>query len=56
MKWPPAWELVSWKGAASQRGPESGIRGRVIVKSRYRETSSEDTAGWKRFGVCSCEL
>jgi hypothetical protein len=57
VRWPPAWELVSckrgsWKGAAVQRGLESGIRGLGIVRNRYQETSSEDTAYWKNL-ACS---
>jgi hypothetical protein len=41
----------SWKGAAVQRGLEPGSRGIAIVRSRYQETSSEDTEGWKRLSV-----
>jgi hypothetical protein len=34
----------SWKGAGVQRGLERGSRGLAIVRSRYQETTSEDTA------------
>jgi hypothetical protein len=32
------------------------LRGIVIVRSRYQETSSEDTADWKRLSVCCSDL
>jgi hypothetical protein len=51
-----AWELVSWKGAAIPKELEPGSRGIVTVRSRYQATTSEDTAGWKRLGVCSSNL
>jgi hypothetical protein len=44
--------VVSWKGAAIQRGLEHGSTGIAIVRSRYQATTSEDTAGWKRFVKC----
>jgi hypothetical protein len=47
VRWPPAWEQVSWKGAAVQRGHESRSRGITTVRSRYPATTSEDTTGWK---------
>jgi hypothetical protein len=52
VKGPPAWELVSssrgsWKEAVVQRGLEHGSRGIATVSSRYQETFSEATAGWK---------
>jgi hypothetical protein len=34
----------SWKAAAVQGGLEHGSRGIAIVRSRYQETFSEDTA------------
>jgi hypothetical protein len=43
--------ICSWKGVAVQRGLEPGSKEIAIVRSRYQETSSEDTAGWKRLGV-----
>jgi hypothetical protein len=55
VKWPPAWELVvidSWKEAAVQRGLEHGRRGITTVRSRYQETSTENTTGWKTLNVC----
>jgi hypothetical protein len=42
-------EHFNWKGVVVQRGLELGNRGLVIVRSRYQETSSEDTVGWKKF-------
>jgi hypothetical protein len=48
--------IGSWKGAAIQRGFEHGSRGIAIVRSRYQEMFSEDTAGWKIFGVCSSDF
>jgi hypothetical protein len=43
----------SWEGVATQRGPEHGISGITIVRSRYYATTSEDSAGWKRL-KCMC--
>jgi hypothetical protein len=37
-----------WKVAAIQRRLDPRNRGIAIVRNRYQETSSEDTAGWKR--------
>jgi hypothetical protein len=48
--------VVSWKGAAIQRGLERGGRRISIVRSRYEATASEDTAGWTRFSVCYSEF
>jgi hypothetical protein len=42
----------TWKGAAVQTGLEHGSRGIPIVRSRYQETSNEDTTGWKNL-VCT---
>jgi hypothetical protein len=39
--------MGSWKGAAVHGGLEHGSRGIAIVRSRYQETYSEDTAGWE---------
>jgi hypothetical protein len=58
------WEAVkkreSWKGyrkgAVIQRGLEHGSRGIAVVRNRYQGTSSEDTAGWKRFSMCCSDL
>jgi hypothetical protein len=36
-------QLEGWKGATVQRGLDHGSRGIAIVRSRYQETSSEDT-------------
>jgi hypothetical protein len=50
---------VSFKGAAIQRGLQDGNRGLATVRSRYQETSSEDTALWKRDLPCAgvtCKL
>jgi hypothetical protein len=44
----------SWKGEAIQRGLEPRSRGLATVRNRYHETSSDDTAGWKRLNVCVC--
>jgi hypothetical protein len=38
--------LLGIEMADVQRGLEGGSRGIAIVRSRYQETSSEDTAGW----------
>jgi hypothetical protein len=38
------------KGTGVQGGLERGSRGLGIVRSRY-QTTSEDTAGWKRLSV-----
>jgi hypothetical protein len=45
----------SW-GSAVQRGLEHGRRGIAIVRSRYQETSSEDTASWKKLSICCSDL
>jgi hypothetical protein len=50
-----AW-VFSWKGAAIQSGLEHGSRGIAIVRSRYQANTIEDTAGWKRLGVCESDL
>jgi hypothetical protein len=42
---------VSLKGATVQRGLRPKSRVLVIVRSRYRATTSEDTAGWKTLSV-----
>jgi hypothetical protein len=39
------------KGAAVPRGLGHGSRGIATVRSRYQETSGEDTAGWERLRV-----
>jgi hypothetical protein len=44
--------IGSWKGAAVQRGLEHGSRGITVVRSRHQETSSKDTASWKRLSLC----
>jgi hypothetical protein len=49
------WRRGSWKGAAVQRGLEHGRR-TDIVRSRYHEKSSDDTASWRRLSVCCIEL
>jgi hypothetical protein len=46
----------SWKGAAIQRGLERGSWRISTVRSRYQGTAGEDTAGWKRRGVCCGDL
>jgi hypothetical protein len=43
-------------GAAVQRGLEPGSRGITIVICRYQERAGEDTADWKRLGVCCGDL
>jgi hypothetical protein len=43
VKWPPAWELGSWKGVAILRGLEPGSREITIVRSHYQATASADT-------------
>jgi hypothetical protein len=48
-------EIFSWKGAADHRGLEPGSREIAIIRSLYQETSSEDTAGWKRLRI-TCEV
>jgi hypothetical protein len=46
----------SWKGAVIQRGLEHGSR-RITIRSRYRATTSEDSAGWKILKcVCDSDL
>jgi hypothetical protein len=45
----------SWKETAVQRGLEHG-RGIAIVRRSYQETSSNDTADWRRFSVCYTDL
>jgi hypothetical protein len=46
----------SWKGAAVQRGLEYGRKEIAVVRSCYQETSSENTAGWKRRSMCCSDL
>jgi hypothetical protein len=46
----------SWKGAADQRGLKRGSRRVVDFRNRYQETTSEDTAGWKRLVKCENQL
>jgi hypothetical protein len=46
----------SWKGAAIQRKLEHEKKELAIVRSRYQETSSEDTSGWRRLIVCCTDL
>jgi hypothetical protein len=48
--------IGTWKGATIQRGLEPRSRGLAIVRSHYQETSSEDTAGWKRLSMCASYL
>jgi hypothetical protein len=43
--------IWSWKGTAVQTGLEPSSAEIVIVRSSYKETSSEDAAGWERLGV-----
>jgi hypothetical protein len=43
--------ILSWKGAAVQRGLEPGSTEIAIVRSSYQETSSEDNAGWERLSM-----
>jgi hypothetical protein len=45
-------EARIFQGAAVQRGLEYGSRRIEIVRNRYQERYSEDTAGWKRLSVC----
>jgi hypothetical protein len=47
-----------WKGADLQRGLEHVSRGIAIIRSRYQETSSEDTESWKNLecAVAICKL
>jgi hypothetical protein len=52
VKWPPARDPVSWKGAAIQSGLGLRSRGISAVRSRCQGTAGEDTAGWKLSGCC----
>jgi hypothetical protein len=38
------------------RGLEHGSKVIAVVRSRYHETSSEDTVGWRRLRVCCSDL
>jgi hypothetical protein len=51
-----SWKSCSWKGAAFLRGLEDGSRRIAIVRSLYQDTSSEDTASWKRLSLCCSDL
>jgi hypothetical protein len=48
--------VLSWKGAAFQRGLEPGSRGMTIVRSRYQETASGDYDRLRTLGVCFSDL
>jgi hypothetical protein len=41
------------EGSRNSERLEPGSKGKVIVRSRYQATTSEDTAGWKRLSACS---
>jgi hypothetical protein len=40
----------------SEGSRNSDSRGIATVRSRYQATTTEDTAGWKRPGVCASDL
>jgi hypothetical protein len=44
------------KGTTLQRGLEPRSRGVAVIRRHYQETSSEDTAGWKRLSMCASYL
>jgi hypothetical protein len=46
----------SCKGAAVPRALENEAEGIAIFISRYQETSSEDSEGWKRLSVCDSDV
>jgi hypothetical protein len=50
------WRIDCWRGGAVRRGFGHGSRGIAIVWSRHQEKSGENTAGWKRLGVCCSDL